>query len=259
VASRPRGPFAAERWLAAGVEQRSRHRWQPQGEQNYEIPRRLLQDEMPAIVAQFKAAAERAIAAGFDGVQLHGAHGYLLDQFLRDGLNDRNDDYGGTLPKRARLLLETVDAAIAVLGAGRVSVRISPLVGFNDMQDSAPEELVAYLSQELSRRQIAFLELRHNDHRLPAEQRIAQVARAQFQGALFANGSFDQLSAEAAIASQQLDAVVFGRAFIANPDLVERFQQHAPLNEMDASTLYTPGAKGYTDYPAMGSGRTKST
>lgn len=221
----------------------------PQGEQSYEVPRRLAQSELPAIIAQFRAAAERALAAGFDGVQLHGAHGYLLDQFLRDGVNDRHDDYGGSLPKRARLLLEAVDAAISVFGAGRVSVRISPLVGFNDMQDSAPDALVEYLAQQLSQRHIAFLELRHNDHRLPDEQRLAKIAREHYKGALFANGNFDQQSAAAAVTQNLVDAVVFGRAYVANPDLVERFRNKAPLNEMNGSTLYTPGPVGYTDYP----------
>jgi len=226
----------------------------PDGEQDYEVPRRLQAEEIPGIVELFRAAAARALAAGFDGVQLHGAHGYLLDQFLRDSTNDRTDDYGGSSANRARLLLETVDAAISVFGAGRVAVRISPLVPFNDISDSNPEQLVAYLAEQLDARKLAFLELRHNDFRDPAEQRLAQIARERFHGALFANGGYEQNSAAEALASGKLDAVVFGKAYLSNPDLVERFQRGAPLNPVDFSKLYTPGPAGYTDYPSLADG-----
>lgn len=223
----------------------------PEGSQAYEVPRRLERDEIPGIVEAFRLAAERAQAAGFDGVQMHGAHGYLLDQFLRDSVNDRTDDYGGSLPNRARLLLETTDAAISVFGAGRVSVRISPLVGFNDIADSDPEALVAYVARQLNDRHIAFLELRHDDFRKPAEQGLVKIARAQFKGALFANGGYDLESGTAAVTSGAIDAVVYGKAYLSNPDLVERFQRKSALNPVDFTRLYTPGPAGYTDYPAL--------
>lgn len=223
----------------------------PEGEQDYETPRQLARDEIPAIVEAFRTAAERAHAAGFDGVQLHGAHGYLLDQFLRDGSNDRHDEYGGSLANRARLLLEAVDAAISVLGAGRVSVRISPLVPFNDMLDSNPAALVAHVASELDTRHIAFLELRHDNFAEPAEQQLATIARAAFHGAIVSNGGYDQASASEAIASGAADAVAFGKAYLSNPDLVERFVRSAELNSVDFSRLYTPGPAGYTDYPKL--------
>ncbi len=143
----------------------------PEGTKDYEVPRRLAREELPAYVALFREAAVRAREAGFDGVQIHGAHGYLLDQFLRDGTNDRTDDYGGPLANRAKLLLEATDAAIEVWGPGRVSVLISPLVAYNDMADSDPEALVAHVATELDRRGVAFLELRHADHALEAGAR----------------------------------------------------------------------------------------
>ena len=223
----------------------------PTGEHDYEVPRRLAREEIPGIVEAFRLAAVRAREAGFDGAQIHGAHGYIIDQFLRDGANDRTDDYGGSLENRARLLLEIVDAVSGVLGADRVSVRISPLVPYNDMYDSDPEALVRYVSRELSRRKIAFLELRHNDFRDPAEQRLAEIARREFNGPLFVNGGYDYASAQAAVASGAVDAVVFGKAFLANPDLVERFRAQAALNPVDFTRLYTPGPAGYTDYPSL--------
>lgn len=226
----------------------------PEGKKNYEIPRRLGADELPGIVAQFGAAAERAKRAGFDGAQLHGAHGYLLDQFLRDGVNDRTDAYGGPIQNRARLLLESVDAVTAVFGAGRVSVRISPLVPYNDIGDSNPAELVRYVSAELDRRGLSFLELRHADHRAAPERELAQIARRTFRGPLFLNGAFDLDSAQASLAAGEADAIVFGRPFIGNPDLVARFRARSPLNEMNPKTLYSPGPAGYTDYPSLAAG-----
>lgn len=223
----------------------------PWGEQDYEVPRRLGTDEVRTIVAQFRRAAELSIQAGFDGVQIHGAHGYLIDQFLRDGVNDRDDEWGGSLANRARFLLEIVDACIDVLGAGRVSVRISPRVAFNDMLDSDPDALVAHVARELGRRGIAFLEMRHADYRDPAEQQLAAIARREFPGALFLNGGFDGALAREVLADGRADAVVFGKAYVSNPDLVERLRTDAPLNAVDFSRLYTPGPAGYTDYPAL--------
>lgn len=223
------------------------------GKQVYEVPRALATEEMPGIVELFRAAAQRAKAVGFDGVQIHGAHGYLIDQFLRDGVNDRNDAYGGSLENRARLLLEVIDAAIGVFGAGRVALRISPIVAYNDMLDSDPEALVRYVAQQMSVRGIAFLEIRHAQHDAPEEIALARIAREHFSGTLMLNGGFDRASGEAAIVEGRADAIVYGRLIIANPDLVERFAKQATLNPLDPTTLYTPGPEGYTDYPFLSS------
>ena len=225
----------------------------PKGKLPYEAPRPLKTEEMPGIVELFRKAAERAKSAGFDGVQIHGAHGYLVDQFLRDSVNDdRTDQYGGSLINRARLLLEVTDAAIGVFGAGRVAIRISPLVPFNDMSDSDPTALLTYVAQQMSARHIAFFELRHAQHDRPAEVALAKVAREHFKGVLMLNGGFDQASGEQAVATGLADAIVYGKLIIANPDLVERFRLgHAPLNPLRMESLYGGGAAGYTDYPML--------
>ena len=223
----------------------------PQGDKPYEIPRALRTEEIPRYVEMFRHAAQNARQAGFDGVQIHGAHGYLIDNFLRDGVNARTDAYGGSVPNRARFLLEVTDAAIDIWGAGRVAVRISPLVPFNDMVDSQPETLVTYVAHALSRRRIAFLEIRHENHRRPEEQTILQVARHQFHGVLMSNGSYTRDSGESTVARGAADAIVYGRPYIANPDLVERFATQAPLNEVNYDRLYGGGPDGYSDYPTL--------
>ncbi len=227
----------------------------PDGRQPYERPRRLRDDELPAIVDLFRQATRRALQAGFDGVQLHGAHGYLLDQFLRDGVNDRSgpgyERYGGSIENRARLLLECIDAAIAEAGADRVGLRLSPLAGSIDLQDSDPEALLAYVAAQLGQRDIAYLELRHMDPALDSERRIAAVARQHFQGPLLRNGGFTASTAQAALDEGSADAIVFGRAYLANPDLVERLRLGAELNEPEPKTFYAAGALGYTDYPRL--------
>ena len=223
----------------------------PKGATPYEVPRALRTEEIPRYVDMFRLAAQNAQRAGFDGVQIHGAHGYLIDNFLRDGVNARTDVYGGSVPNRARFLLEITDAAIGVWGAGRVAARISPLVPFNDMVDSQPDALVTYVAQELSRRAIAFLEIRHEDHALPEEQAILTVARRHFQGALMSNGSYRRESGESTVARGAADAIVYGRPYIANPDLVERFAKQALLNEVNYARLYGGGPDGYSDYPAL--------
>jgi len=223
----------------------------PQGAKPYEVPRALRTDEIPQYVEMFRLAAKNAQLAGFDGVQIHGAHGYLIDNFLRDGVNARTDAYGGSVPNRARFLLEITDAAISVWGAGRVAVRISPLVPFNDMVDSQPKALVTHVAQELSRRAIAFLEIRHENHALPEELAILAIARKHFQGALMTNGSYTRETGESRVSSGAADAIVYGRPYIANPDLVERFTKQAPLNEVNFNRLYGGGADGYSDYPTM--------
>lgn len=223
----------------------------PQGDKPYEIPRALRTEEIPRYVEMFKLAAQNAKQAGFDGVQIHGAHGYLIDNFLRDGVNARTDAYGGSVPNRARFLLEVTDAAMSVWGAGRVAVRISPLVPFNDMTENQPEALVTYVAQELSRRGIAFLEIRHENHALPEEQSILQVARRHFQGVLMSNGSYTRETGESTIARGAADAIVYGRPYIANPDLVERFAKQAALNAVNYDRLYGGGPDGYSDYPTL--------
>lgn len=225
-----------------------------EGKKDYVAPRRLALDELPGIVGLFRRAAQNARDAGFDAVEVHGAHGYLLDQFLRDSVNDRSDAYGGSIDNRARLLFEVIDAVIEVWGADRVGLRISPLVAYNDIADSDPAALLAYVSGQLDRRGAAFLDLRHNRHDAPEEEALAHVARRCFRGALLRNGAYDRDSGEAAVAAGSADAIVYGRPFIANPDLVERFRRRAALNAVDFATLYRPGPRGYTDYPALQAG-----
>jgi N-ethylmaleimide reductase len=224
----------------------------PQGKLDYPAPRALRTDEIPGIVELFRLAAVHAKQAGFDGVQVHGAHGYIIDQFLRDGVNDRTDAYGGSLANRARLLFEVVDAAAGVFGMGRVGLRFSPMVAFNDMVDSNPEALVAHVATESEKRGLGFLELRHANYDLPAEYELARIARRHFKGALVRNGGFTRDAGEAAISAGQADAIAYGVPFLANPDLPTRFLKNAPLNTPDMATFYVAGsAKGYTDYPSL--------
>lgn len=223
----------------------------PSGKQPYPAPRPLRTEELPGIVELFRLGAVRAKTAGFDYVEIHGAHGYLLDQFLRDGVNDRTDRYGGSLENRARLLFEVVDATISVFGAARVGVRISPLVGFNDLFDSNPAALVEYVATGLQQRGAAFLHLRAAKHDAPAEVELARIARKHFHGALIRNGGYTRDAAEADLQAGLADAVAFGMPYIANPDLPARFAANAPLNSVDMSTLYAPGPRGYNDYPAL--------
>lgn len=223
----------------------------PSGKQPYPAPRPLRMEEIPGLVELFRLGALRAQAAGFDFVEIHGAHGYIIDQFLRDGVNDRTDRYGGSLENRARLLFEIVDATIGVLGAARVGVRISPLVGYNDMHDSNPGALVEHVARGLQQRGAAFLHLRAAKHDVPAEVELAKIARRNFRGVLIRNGGYTRDSAEADLQAELADAIAFGMPFIANPDLPARFAQNAPLNQVDTATLYSSGPKGYTDYPAL--------
>lgn len=223
----------------------------PTGKQPYPVPRPLRTDEMPGIVELFRQAAVNAKAAGFDAIEIHGAHGYLIDQFLRDGINDRTDKYGGSLANRARLLFEVIDAAISAMGRDRVGVRISPLVDFNEMKDSNPPALVAHVAAGLQERGVAFLELRHAQNDAPAEVEIAHLARKNFRGVLIRNGGFTRDSGEAALRDGTADAITYGRLFIANPDLPARFAKNAPLAAPDPATFYGADEKGYTDYPAL--------
>ncbi len=226
----------------------------PQGKQPYEIPRELRDDELPGIVAGFVRAATNARAAGFDGVQVHGANGYLLDQFLRDSSNHRTGPYGGPIAHRARLLLEVVDAVVAVWGASRVGVRISPLNSYNFMKDSDPVALTRYVATELNRRGLAFLDLMRGDFFGVQKADVITPAREAFKGALLLGMGFTPAEAEQVVAGGTAAAVVFGHHFISNPDLPARVRAGIPLVEPDGTTLYSPGAHGYTDYPRATAG-----
>jgi N-ethylmaleimide reductase len=223
----------------------------PEGKRPYVVPRELGDEAIPGIVAGFKKAAEHAKAAGFDGIEVHGANGYLLDEFLRDGANKRTGPYGGPLPNRARLLLEVIEAAAGVWGADRVGVRNSPLNSFNSMSDSDPLRLVTWLGEKLSGYGLAYWHVMRAD--LLGEQSgdVMTAARAAYRGVLVGNMGYSPQEAADAIAAKKLDAVAFGTPFLANPDLPARVQAGAALNAPDEATFYTPGAKGYVDYPAL--------
>ena len=226
----------------------------PTGMQAFVVPRALATEELPTVVEQYRQAAENALAAGFDGVEIHGANGYLLDQFLRDGTNQRTDDFGGSIENRCRLLLQVAEAVIAVCGAGRVGLRLSPSGTFNDMSDSNPEALFSYLLAQLSPLNLAYLHLvdaLEGDIRHGAKVVELALLRQAYQGKLIVCGGYDAARAEQALASGLTDAVAFGELYIANPDLVARFQANAPLNTPDAATYYGGDEKGYTDYPVM--------
>lgn len=222
----------------------------PEGKQPYVVPQALRDDEIPGIVQAFRLAAENARAAGFDGVEVHGANGYLLDQFLRDGSNHRDGPYGGSPANRMRLLLEVVDAVSAVWGADRVGVRLSPLNSFNSMRDSDPVGLVTAVARHLSPLKLAYLHLMRADFFGQQQGDVVTPVREAFAGPLIVNMGYDKTEANAAIGVGHCDAVAFGTAFIANPDLPERLRHDWPLAEADQATYYTQSAEGYSDYPA---------
>jgi 2,4-dienoyl-CoA reductase-like NADH-dependent reductase (Old Yellow Enzyme family) len=213
----------------------------------YVVPRALERCELPGIVAAFKQGAEYAQDAGFDGVEVHGANGYLLDQFLQDSSNLRNDDYGGTIENRARLMLEVLDAAISVWGKGRVGLHLAPRGDAQSMGDSNPAATFGYVAREAGRRGIAFLCARERE----GPDSLGPQLKKDFGGVYIANEGFTFDSAQAILARGDADAVAFGKLFIANPDLPKRFAQQAPLNEPHPETFYSPGAAGYTDYPTL--------
>ncbi len=210
-------------------------------------PRALGLEEIPGIIDAYRRGAENAKLAGFDGVEIHGANGYLLDQFLQDKTNHRTDAYGGTVENRARLMLEVADAVIAVWGADRVGMHLAPRGDVHDMGDSNPPVTFGYVARELGRRRIAFICSRES----LGERRIGPQLKAAFGGSYIANEKFTLATANQVLAAGEADAVAFGVPFLANPDLPERFRQNAPLNEPDPSTFYVPGSKGYTDYPFL--------
>ncbi|WP_460487572.1 alkene reductase [Curvibacter fontanus] len=221
----------------------------PKGKVAYAVPRALRDDELPGIVAGFRQAAENARAAGFDGVEVHGANGYLLDEFLRDGANQRSGPYGGPRENRARLLFEVLEATCAVWGSERVGLRLSPLNSFNSMIDSDPVGLTTWLAGELNRFDLAYLHLMRGDFKGLQKGDLMTPARAAYQGVLIGNMGYSGEEAAQAVAAGQLDAVAFGVPFLANPDLPARLRAGAPLNKANPATFYTEGPAGYTDYP----------
>ncbi len=223
----------------------------PEGKKPYVTPRELRDDEIPGIVAGFKKAAENAKAAGFDGVEVHGANGYLLDEFLRDGANKRSGPYGGPIENRARLMLEVLDAVISVWGADRVGLRISPLNSYNSMIDSDPVAITTYIAQQCSARGLAYLHVMRSDFFQAQQGDVMSPAREHFKGTLIGNMGYTADEAETTITAGQLDAVAFGTSFLANPDLPARVAAKAPLNAPNPARFYSPGPEGYTDYPAL--------
>jgi N-ethylmaleimide reductase len=221
----------------------------PEGKKPYVTPRELGDEELVGIVAGFREAAKKAKAAGFDGVEVHGANGYLLDQFLRDGSNKRTGPYGGPIENRARLLLEVLAAVCDVWGSDRVGLRISPLNSFNSMIDSNPVALASWLATRLNDVGLAYLHLMRSDFFGQQQGEVLSPVRESYKGVLIANMGYTAEEAETAIASGQIDGVAFGTAFLANPDLPARFKAKAPLNAPNPATFYTPGPMGYIDYP----------
>jgi len=219
-------------------------------ERPYVTPRALTAEEIPGIVAAYRKGAENARRAGFDGVEIHGANGYLLDQFLQDSTNRRTDDYGGSIENRARLMIEVTDAAIAVWGADRVGLHLAPRGDSHDMGDSDPAATFGYVVQEMDRRGIAFIFTRES----LGENRISPQLRAAFRGAFIANEGFDGQTAQSVLQAGEADAVAFGKLFIANPDLVRRLAQDAPMNTPMPATFFGSGPGGYTDYPTLQGG-----
>ncbi|UUC49375.1 MULTISPECIES: alkene reductase [Pseudomonas] len=210
-------------------------------------PRALETEEIADIVEAYRQGAENAKAAGFDGVEIHGANGYLLDQFLQSSTNQRTDQYGGSIENRARLLLEVTDAAIEIWGAGRVGVHLAPRMDSHDMGDADPLATFGYVARELGKRGIAFICTREKE----GPDSIGPKLKEIFGGPYIANERFTKASANAWLASGKADAVAFGIPFIANPDLVERLAKDAPLNEAHPETFYAKGPVGYLDYPRL--------
>lgn len=216
-------------------------------EKSFVTPRALELSEIPGIIEAYRKGAENAKLAGFDGVEIHGANGYLLDQFLQTKTNHRTDEYGGSLENRARLMLEVTDAVISVWGADRVGMHLAPRGDAHDMGDANPLETFSYVARELGRRKIAFIAAR--EHQAPSS--IGPALKKAFGGVYVANEKFTLESGNAILSAGDADAVAFGVPFLANPDLPKRFATGAALNNPDPSTFYADGAKGYTDYPAL--------
>lgn len=227
-----------------------------EGEQPFVTPRALETEEIPGIIEQYRQGAQNALAAGFDGVEIHSANGYLLDQFLHNGSNQRTDQYGGSIENRARLLMEVTEAVTSVCGADRVGVRLSPSSTFNSMYDSNPEALFSYVANALDRFGLAYLHI--VEPRVDGNVMLGRVLgfpasyfRPIFHGTIITAGGYDRDSGNAVLAAGDADLVAYGRLFIANPDLPKRFALNAPLNTPDRLTFYGGDERGYTDYPAL--------
>lgn len=244
-----------------------------EGLQPFTLPREIELLEIPGLIEEFRVSAQRAYDAGFDGIEIQGGNGFLIDQFLRDGANKRTDAYGGPIQNRARFLLEVIDAVSGVFGANRVGVRLSPHFRADGFGDSHALETFTYAAEALNQRGIAYLHLlegveRQTGPAVPLYQRLLDLKapagpvgnddyfaprlRQVFKGPLILNGSYTRETAIDAIEKGNADAISFGRLYISNPDLPERFRVNAPLNPVDVTTFYTPGPKGYTDYPTLG-------
>lgn len=221
--------------------------WTGAGMEEFITPRELTLDEIAGVINEYRQAARRAIDAGFDGVELHTASGYLPEQFLSSGSNQRQDQYGGSVENRARFVLETLAAMVTEVGGDRVGIKISPEMGFNDITDANPQETYTYLVDQLRDLNLAYLHVAL----FGAKVDYHALLRPRFNGAYLIGGGLDQTGAEAVISDKRADATVFGGAFLANPDLPERFLQGAPLNTPDKNTFYSPGAEGYIDYPTL--------
>ncbi|WP_191487961.1 alkene reductase [Pseudomonas sp. FEN] len=219
----------------------------PEGLKPYETPRALNLDEIPGVINDFRLAAENAKLAGFDGVEIHGANGYLIDQFLRDGTNTRTDAYGGSVENRARFLKEVVESVIEVFGASRVGVRLSPIFSYFSMSDSDPQATFNYAAKMLSRYGLAYL----HGVQLGDEAFDFTGFKRSFAGTYIANGGYDAQRAAVALSAGEADLVAFGTPFLANPDLVERVRLNAPLNTPVPATFYQGEDQGYTDYPTL--------
>ncbi len=226
-----------------------------QGFEDVPTPRALELNEIPGVVDQFRQAARNAKLAGFDGAEIHGANGYLLDQFVQDGSNQRTDEYGGSVENRSRFVLEVVRAVVDELGADRVGIRLSPQ-GSASIQDSDPVKTFSYLTEQLNQFNLAYLHVIEAlpGHPMAARAGVPAVAahlRNIFNGTFILNGGYTQETADKALANNEAEIIAFGVPFIANPDLVERFRIGAALNNPDPSTFYVPGDKGYIDYPSL--------
>ncbi|KAI4324210.1 hypothetical protein L6164_023764 [Bauhinia variegata] len=215
-------------------------------------PRRLTTDEIPLVVNDFRLAARNAIEAGFDGVEIHGAHGYLIDQFLKDGANDRTDKYGGSLENRCRFALEIVEAIVEEIGAERVGIRLSPFTDYEDCEDSDPEALGIYMAKALNKYSIAYCHMVEPKLTHIGDSKSLLPMRKAFNGTFIVAGGYDREKGNKAIAENRTDLVVYGKLFLANPDLPRRFELNAPLNKYNRKTFYTPDPViGYTDYPFL--------
>jgi N-ethylmaleimide reductase len=221
------------------------------GKKPYVTPVSMTKKDIDTTVHDYARATNRAREAGFDGVEIHAANGYLIDQFLQDGSNHRTDAYGGTVQKRMRLLLEVTEAVVKAWSPTQVGVRLSPASDYNDMSDSNPRETFTRAAKALSPFGLAYMHVVEDVSQARQLQRIAPFMRAAFDGPCILNGGYDARTGAAALSAGEADLIAYGKHFLANPDLVERFRRGTALNDPDHSTFYTAGPRGYIDYPSM--------